>query len=288
MSIQDNVENNVAIWRIQPTQESFAGQLAAIWEHRKVFTALVRQVIAKMAERKVLGLPLMLFQPIMLAAPAVFMLKMFNLSGAPIPIAMFVVPGLAVAILVRRGVPLVARSLSMHRGLMRRVYIPAFLLLGASLSPAIVQFLVFMGIFALLAIFYGPITGTFYISFGWHLLAVAPAILLVFLLIMAVGCFTCVLVNIRRDTGLVVKYVLSGWMLITPALYPPELIPESNRWLLYLNPLTPPLEVFRFGLFGYGTVHTPSLCLAVAVTFFMLLIGGAIFFRLQNRLFDHV
>ena len=271
------------------SQGSFVGQLAALWRHKNVSAALARQVFADVAERKLLGIPWILVQPLVLAWPAVFILgKVFNVSVAPLPLAMFIVSGLAVWIFVRRGVQLLTRSLNAHRGLIRRLYIPPLLLLCASLSPAIVQFLVVFAILAVLAIYYGPIIGTFYIPFGWHLLGIVPALLLIVLLVIAVGCFTCILFNLRQDTRLVLRYALSGWMLVTPIIYPPEIIPESHRWLLYLNPLTPLVELFRFAVLGYGTIHIASLCLAGAVILVMLVIGATIFTKMQNRLFDHI
>ena len=74
MSIQDRSADKVGIWLIQPSQGSFAGQLAALWRHKNVSVALARQVIADGAERKLLGIPWMLVQPLMLAYPAVFIL----------------------------------------------------------------------------------------------------------------------------------------------------------------------------------------------------------------------
>ena len=287
MTIQSNFEDDVAVWRIQPTPSSFAGQLGALWRHRKVSTALARQILAN--QRSVLGFPWMLIQPLMMAWPAVFILgKVFNVSVAPLPLAMFIVSGLAVGIFVRRGVTLVSRSLNANGSLLRRIYIPVFLLLCASISPAMVQFSVLIMILAALAIYYGPITGVFYVPVGWHFLALVPALLLIVLATIGVGTFACILLNIRRDTMMVLKYVISGWMLVTPIIYPPEIIPESHRWLLYLNPLTPVVELFRWSLLGYGQVNVPSLCLGVIVICLTLIIGATLVSKLHNRLFDHL
>ena len=289
MSVQNCVEGNVSVWRIQPSQGGFAGQLAALWRHRNISAALARQVIADRAERRILGLPWMLVQPLLLAWPAVFVLgNVFKVSVAPLPLPMFIVSGLAVWIFVRRGIQFLSRSLGANRGLMQKVYIPGFLLLCASVSPAFIQFLVFVAVLAVLAVYYGPIAGVFYIPFGWHFLAFVPSLVLIVLLVIAVGCFTCVLFNLRDDARLAMKHVIGGWMLITPIVYPPEVIPESHRWLLYLNPLTPVVELFRYALLGYGTVDVASLSLAIAVIFVMLAVGGMIFTKMQNRLFDHI
>lgn len=289
MTAPSNATDDTAIWRIQPTPPSFAGQLAALWRHRKLSGALARQVLSDGAEKSLLGVPWMLLQPFMVAVPAVFVLgNVFGVSVAPLPLSMFIISGLAGWTLFRRGVQMLTKSVSRHRGLLRRIYVPVLLLLAASISPAIVQFLVLLAILAALAVYYGPIAGIYYVPFGWHLLAVVPAAVLIILMAIGFSCFSSILYTMRRDTLLALRYVLGGWMLVTPVIYPVEIVPESHRWMLYLNPLTPVIELFRWALLGYGTINVPALGLAVFVIFFFVLLGGMFFSKLQNRLFDHM
>jgi len=289
MTVQSDAADDAAVWRIQPTPPSFVGQLAALWRHRKLSGALARQVLSDRAEKSLLGVPWILVQPLMVAGPAVFVLgNVFGVSTAPLPLPMFIIAGLAGWTLFRRGVQMLTKSVSGQRSLVRRIYIPVFLLLGASISPAVVQFLVLTILLALLAVYYGPIAGIYYVPFGWHLLAVVPATLLIVLAAMGLSFFTSILYTMRRDTLLILRYVLAVWMMLTPVIYPAEIVPESHRWILYLNPLTPVIELFRWALLGYGTINLPALGLAVAMIFFILLLGGMFFSKLQNRLFDHM
>ena len=158
----------------------------------------------------------------------------------------------------------------------------------ASLSPALVQFSLFAIALVELAIYYGPIMGVFYVPIGWHFLAIVPSIVLVLLLVVALGSIASILYSMRQDTLLMLKYAMSGWMLITPVVYPPEIIPENHRWLLYVNPMTPLVELFRFGLFGYGKIDPAALGLSVALVFMLLFAGGTLFSKLQSRIFDYV
>ena len=77
-------------------------------------------------------------------------------------------------------------------------------------------------------------------------------------------------------------------MFITPIAYPPEAIPEAHRWLLYVNPLTPLVEFFRYSLFGYGMLDTPSLVVGMAAVVVLLFAGGTFFSKLQSRVIDYV
>ena len=287
MSIQGTVDD--AVWRIQPSRDSFFGQLVALWRYRSVSVALAQQVIANRSRRRLLGLPWMYVQPLVFTLPPLFILgKVFNVSVAPLPLPMFIVSGLAVWMLARRGLQQATRSLKMCRSLGSRIHVPAFMFVCASLSPALVQFSLFAIVLVGLGIYYGPIMGIYYVPIGWHFLAIVPAILLILMLIVALGSITSILYSMRQDTLLMLKYALSGWMLITPIVYPPEIIPESHRWLLYVNPLTPLVELFRYALFGYGKIDIASTGLSVALVFILLIAGGPLFSKLQSRIFDYV
>ena len=107
-----------------------------------------------------------------------------------------------------------------------------------------VQVSFFLVVLVGLAVYYGPITGLFYVPLGWHLLGIVPSILLVLLLIVALGSITSILYNMRQDT-ILISEICAEWFDVTyllPITYPPEVIPEAHRWLLYVNPLTPLIE----------------------------------------------
>ena len=229
----------------------------------------------------------MFVQPIIFTLPPIFILgKVFNISVAPLPLPLFIVSGLAIWMLVRRGLQQATRSLKMCRSLTSRIYVPAFIFVCASVAPALVQFSLFFIALVLGALYYA-IMGI-YNPVGWHLLAIVPAIVLVLILIISLGCITSILYSMRQETLIMMKYVLSGWMLITPIVYPPEIIPESHRWMLYVNPLTPVVELFRFSLFGYGTVDGLAIIFSVTSICLLFFVAGTIFAKLQNRMFDNV
>jgi lipopolysaccharide transport system permease protein len=287
MTTQQNIDENL-VWRIKPSRESFWGQLSELWHYRSVSVALAQQVLSHRAQRKLFGLPWMYLQPIALALPPILMLKVFKVTVDPLPISMFILSGLAIWMLMRRGIQLATRSLKLYRSLGRRIHVPAFMFVCASVAPAITQFLLFMIFLAGLAIYYGPIVGVFYLPVGWHLLGILPSVLLVLMLIIGLGSITAILYNMRQDTLIIMKYVLAGWALITPIFYPAEVIPQDHRWLLYVNPLTPIVEFFRFSLLGYGKVDIDLLLVAAMVVLILVLAGGTMFTKLQSRIFDYV
>ena len=271
-------------WKIQPAAPTIVGQLQSVWRYRKLFWPLAVRALFEVYQGAVLGITWMAVQPLVVAVSAAFVIGMvFGVSVDPVPLPLFILAGLAIWTLVRRVVQWTTRSMNSGAALLQRLYIPAFLLLLTSMSPAFFQFAVVLVLTAMTAIYYGWVA-----SVGWQLFATIPAVLMGVTLGMALGCFMSILNAFARDTWLTLRYALSVWMVASPIFYPIEVIPVDYRWIIYLNPLTPIVELFRWGLLGYGTVQWHYLGIAAAQTVVLLLAGLWFFARQQNRLFDHL
>ena len=238
--------------------------------------------------KAILGIIWMIIRPLMIAVPAIFIIgNVFNVSVAPLPLPLFILTGMAAWVLVRRCVQWFTKSMTKNRAILRRMYVPALLLLLTSAAPALFEFLVVLGLVIGLAGYYA-ITGVYVVGVGLHTLVTIPAVLMCVLLALAIGCFTSILNALVPDTWLTMRYTLGFWMVATPIVYPADIIPEQYRWLVYLNPLAPTVELFRWGVLDYGTVRWEFVGLAVVETLVLLYLGLWFFGKQLNRLFDHM
>lgn len=284
----ESIGRRAEAWRIEPAPPSIWGQVSAFWRYRRLYPPLAIRALFNVYRNAILGIVWMAVQPLAIAVPAVFIVGgVFGVSVSPLPLPLFILTGLALWTLFRAGVQWMTKSINTGRAIFERVYVPALLLLVAAMSPGLFQFTVVLALVALSAIYYGPITGIYFIPVGWQLAALLPAMLMAILLAIGLSCFTAILNAFARDTWLTLRYVLSAWMLATPIVYPVDVIPAAYRWIIYLNPLTPTVELFRWALLGYGTVHWPFVALACAEILLLLLAGIWFFAKQQNRLFDH-
>jgi homopolymeric O-antigen transport system permease protein len=271
-------------WRIEPAPPSIVGQLRAVWRHRHLFWPLTVRALFDIYRTAILGIAWMAVHPLVIAIPAAFIVgDVFGVSVDPLPLPLFILAGMAIWTLFRRSVQWMTKSLAKNQSILQRVYVPALLLLIAAVSPGLFEFSVVLALVVSLAVYYGWI-----VNIGWQLLAVVPAMLMTILLAIGLSCITAILNAFARDTWLTLRYVLSAWMLASPILYPTAVIPAQYRWMIYLNPLTPIVELFRWGLLGYGTVQWAYVGLAAAEILIVLLAGIWFFARQQNRLFDHM
>jgi lipopolysaccharide transport system permease protein len=89
-----------------------------------------------------------------------------------------------------------------------------------------------------------------------------------------------------RDMRFVLRYVLGFWMYFTPVIYPLSMVPPDLRWLAQLNPLTPPVELFKSGILP-GTTHDwPWIAYSVAVTLVVFAGGIWHFHRTESTTMD--
>ena len=89
-----------------------------------------------------------------------------------------------------------------------------------------------------------------------------------------------------RDINFIVQAMLSLWFYATPIVYSLDMIPESFRFLIYLNPLSFIVEIMRFALSNYPMTDVfvkLGLNLLVSLIVFIL---GFIVFRNESKNFD--
>jgi lipopolysaccharide transport system permease protein len=114
-------------------------------------------------------------------------------------------------------------------------------------------------------VWFGVVDGTWFLVVGPGLLAAAGALALCLTFALGIGMWTSVLAARARDVRYSVQIVLGFWLLFTPVIYPLEAVPQQFRGLTGVNPMTPLVELFRWGLLGRGDVQPASLAASIAI-----------------------
>ena len=92
-----------------------------------------------------------------------------------------------------------------------------------------------------------------------------------------------------RDLSILVGFGIQLWMYITPVVYPLSQAGEGSlRTLLLINPVTSPVEVFRFALLGQGTIAPLALLWSLSFTLLVAVFGVMIFNRVEKTFMDTV
>jgi lipopolysaccharide transport system permease protein len=124
---------------------------------------------------------------------------------------------------------------------------------------------------------------------SWPMLLAPLFALLTGLLAFAICLWLSALDALYRDVRYALTFLLQVWYFGSPIIYPLSMVPMRFRWIMTLNPLAATIQGFRWSMLG--NVAPPpvvDVAFAVGVTF-VLLIGGAMFFRrIEQRVIDMI
>ena len=128
------------------------------------------------------------------------------------------------------------------------------------------------------------------IHFTLWLLAIPFAILEVMLLGLGVGIIVSSLTTKYRDLAIAVGFGVQLWMYATPVVYSMDTLYNQPKlaFLVKLNPMTAPVEIFRMATLGTGTFTLWQFWYSVIATLALLAIGVILFSRIEKTFMDTV
>ena len=106
---------------------------------------------------------------------------------------------------------------------------------------------------------------------------------------LGVGIIVSSLTTKYRDLSILVGFGVQLWMYATPIVYALSIVgPSFTRTIMLVNPVTMPVEVFRYAFLGKGTIEPLYLCISVIFTFVVLLGGILVFNRVEKTFMNTV
>jgi lipopolysaccharide transport system permease protein len=121
-------------------------------------------------------------------------------------------------------------------------------------------------------------------------LAFAFPVLLVWLAALGtgMGMIISALTTKYRDLKQLVAFALNLAMYITPVVYPLSQIPGRFAWLVFVNPVSAPIELFRTWFFGAGSVSPLMILVSLGITVVFVLLGLILFNQNERNFVDVV
>ena len=131
-------------------------------------------------------------------------------------------------------------------------------------------------------------------SIGINLWALAYPVLIIQMAALGFGVGTIIsaLTTKYRDLQFLVGFGMSLWMYGTPVAYSLKLFGEGSvlYWIARFNPMTPVIELARYGFLGgeAGSVDFPALIVSWIVTIVLALLGIMKFNKVERTFMDTV
>ena len=106
---------------------------------------------------------------------------------------------------------------------------------------------------------------------------------------MGFGIIVSSLTTKYRDLSVLVGFGIQLWMYATPIVYPLSQINDGMiKKIMLLNPVTAPVEAFRYVVLGSGSIDPYYLIVSWIVTIVVLLLGIMIFNKVERTFMDTV
>ena len=108
---------------------------------------------------------------------------------------------------------------------------------------------------------------------------------------LGIGIIISSLTTKYRDLVVLVGFGMALWMYATPVVYPLSTVANMSgfiRTMINFNPVTVPVEIFRYAVLGVGQWSIASMIFSVALTFTVAFFGVIIFNKVERNFMDTV
>ena len=223
-------------------------KLNEVWQYRDLIFLFTRRNFATLYKQTILG-PLWLFvNPLMTAIMNMVVFgSIAKLGTDGIPQLLFYMSGNAIWAYFSSCVTGNASTFTGNAGLFGKVYFPRLTVPLSNILSNGIRFGIQM-ILVMTVLLYYVVTGRIHIyPVRWLMI---PALLLL-LGMMGMGCGILIssLTTKYRDLSVLVGFGMGLWMYATPVVYPlSELGDGALRSLIMLNPVSAPVELFRYAV----------------------------------------
>ncbi len=270
---------------ITPHKSIFKLQIKEIFEYKSLIYMLVKRDFVTYYKQTILGPLWYLIQPI--CSTIMFIIVFGNIASVgtdSIPQPLFYYSGTMLWSLFTSNFTKSANTFSHNKALFGKVYFPRIVVPIADAISNSFMLLIQLVLFLLIYVFY-MISGEIVFS-GLKALISIMMFFWVTTLAVGIGMIITSITTKYRDIAMAINFILSLIMYATPVAYPLSETGGKIGLLLCINPLSAPIELFRYALFGVYSIPTWSIIYSIVFTVISLLIGIVIFNRTERSFID--
>jgi lipopolysaccharide transport system permease protein len=273
---------------IQPTSGLRFLDWRELVAYRDLLGLLVWRDFVTRYKQTVLGPLWHIFQP--LITTLIFTIVFSQVAELPtdgLPPTLFYLCGLLAWNYFSQTFNSTSATLVANAGLFGKVYFPRLIVpLSSVVSNGIGFFIQLLSFFAVLII-YRASHPMVTVAPRWEAIVFLPLVLLQLAAFsLGVGLWISALTTKFRDFTVLSAFLIQLWMYLTPVILPLTKVPAQWHIYVAINPVTMPVECFRYLLLGTGWLNVPLLIASIATTVVTLLTGILVFQRVEKTFVD--
>lgn len=273
---------------ITSNRRSLELNLKEVWRYKDLIWLFTKKNFKLIYKQTVLGPAWIVINP--LISSLIYMVIFGAIAGLGtdgVPGILFYLSSTAIWTLFSSTLTKNATTFTQNSNVFGKVYFPRLTMPISTVISSIIQFGVQM-LLVLVVLAYYVITGQ--VSPNWTAWLLIPLVVThLGVLGLGFGIIVSSLTTKYRDLSLLVTFGVQLWMYATPVVYPLSQVGTGKlSVLIMLNPVTMPVEIFRYAILGVGNINLLFYGISVAVTIFVLILGISLFNKVEKTFMDTV
>lgn len=263
-------------------------RLKELWQYRDLVILFTKKTFTVSYKQTILGPAWLLLTPLL--SSLVYMVvfgRIAGLSTDGIPELLFYLSGTALWGYFSSSLTTNSSTFVSNAYLFGKVYFPRLAVPISNMLVSLIRLGIQMLLVLVLLVYYVAIGAVHPNWWAWLLL---PLVLLhLGIMGMSFGIVLSSVTSKYRDLSALVGLGVQLWMYITPVVYPMSQLDNSFLGkLLRFNPVTMPVELFRYAVLGVGHVDGASMAFSVGITATACVLGILLFNRVEKTFMDTV
>ena len=267
-------------------------KLKEVWQYRDLIWLFTKRSFVVQYKQTILGPAWLFINPIITSLIYAFVFGgIAGMGTDDVPQIVFYLTSTAIWTFFAGCLTKNAQTFTANANVFGKVYFPRLTTPISNVLSSAIQFIIqFAMVMAFLLFF--VIRGE--VAPNWWAFSLIPLVLIhLGTMGMGLGIIISSMTTKYRDLSVLVSFGVQLWMYATPIVYPLSQLSEkfnneTLRTIILFNPVTMPVEIFRYAVLGKATIDYLFLGVSWAFTIVVLIFGIMVFNKVERTFMDTV
>ena len=263
-------------------------KLKEVWQYKDLIWLFTKRSFVVKYKQTILGPAWLFLSPLITSFIYTFIFGgIAGMSTDGIPQILFYMSSNAIWTLFATSINSNASTFTANAGVFGKVYFPRLTTPISNMISAVIQFGIQMLLVVAILVYF-VFTGE--VSPNWLAMLYIPLILVQLgIMGMGFGIIISSMTTKYRDLSILVTFGVQLWMYATPVVYPLSTLGNGTmRTIMLINPVTAPVELFRYAFLGQGVIDLLSIAWSVVFTVLVTIFGIMVFNKVERTFMDTV
>ncbi len=246
-----------------------------LYEYRELLKTSIKKDIRGKYKSSILGVIWSFLNPLLQLAVYAIVFPLIMKSNIP-NYTVFVCCGLIPWTFFSTAISRTSFVMIENANIIKKVYFPREILPISIVTSEMVNFIISTVIILAFVMAYG-------IGFSWYIVFYPVILIIQYILLIGISLLVSSITVYIRDLQHFIGILLQLLFYATPIVYGLDIIPESFRWILKINPMSYIIDGYRSIFYYQKMPDFVGLGIVLAISVILCIIGYLVFNKLQKR-----